>query len=260
MAGEIRVDDEKGTTHVFPDGSTPEMIAKAMGVKVAGSTPTATPVGGNMRPLTEQEQMETTYPVGAKGETIGENVHNLARNAFTGAYGVLRHPLDTVGGMVKSVLPAPVEKAAFGTETPNPLQSTYEGLNTRPGETLSIMAGQAAVMAPVSEIAGKGTRALRETSRNMREKFVRSAASTGPDVAKGLVKDIEKNRELVAKKAGEIDVEDQTEAAGTRAKDEAASKKHQEQVATKTKEIDTADQTEPVTTDTMEPMTLPKQW
>src|SRR5271157_1367160 len=31
--GEIRVQDEKGITHVFPEGSTPEMIAKAMKVK-----------------------------------------------------------------------------------------------------------------------------------------------------------------------------------------------------------------------------------
>lgn len=30
---DIRVQDEQGTTHVFPDGSTPEMIAKVMGVK-----------------------------------------------------------------------------------------------------------------------------------------------------------------------------------------------------------------------------------
>lgn len=34
MAGEIRVEDEQGNTHVFPDGSTPEMIAKAMNVKL----------------------------------------------------------------------------------------------------------------------------------------------------------------------------------------------------------------------------------
>lgn len=31
--GEVRVQDERGNIHVFPDGSTPEMIAKAMNVK-----------------------------------------------------------------------------------------------------------------------------------------------------------------------------------------------------------------------------------
>lgn len=36
---EIKVTDEKGITHVFPDGSTPEMIAKAMKVKYNGSAP-----------------------------------------------------------------------------------------------------------------------------------------------------------------------------------------------------------------------------
>lgn len=34
---DIRVLDEQGTTHVFPDGSTPEMIAKAMNVKPPSS-------------------------------------------------------------------------------------------------------------------------------------------------------------------------------------------------------------------------------
>ncbi len=43
MAGEVRVQDEQGNTHVFPDGSTPEMIAKAMGVKPPA--PAAPPIG-----------------------------------------------------------------------------------------------------------------------------------------------------------------------------------------------------------------------
>jgi hypothetical protein len=34
---EVRVQDEQGTIHVFPDGSTPEMIAKAMKVKLPGA-------------------------------------------------------------------------------------------------------------------------------------------------------------------------------------------------------------------------------
>lgn len=35
---DIRVQDEQGKVHVFPDGSTPEMIAKAMGVKPPQAT------------------------------------------------------------------------------------------------------------------------------------------------------------------------------------------------------------------------------
>lgn len=39
---EIRVQDEQGTIHVFPDGSTPEMIAQVMKVKPPSSGPTLT--------------------------------------------------------------------------------------------------------------------------------------------------------------------------------------------------------------------------
>ena len=46
----IRVTDEQGTTHVFPDGSTPEMIAKALNVKLP-VTRSAAPTGV-IRPLT----------------------------------------------------------------------------------------------------------------------------------------------------------------------------------------------------------------
>ena len=114
----------------------------------------ASPVGGSLRPLTETEQMETTYPMGEKGESIGENVHNAARNAFTGAYGVLRHPVDTLTSLVSSLIP--------GTSTPNPIQATYEGLNTRPGETLSTMAGQAAVLDPAVKLAPRALAAAGE--------------------------------------------------------------------------------------------------
>lgn len=37
--GEVRVQDEQGNVHVFPDGSTPEMISKAMNLKPPDSTP-----------------------------------------------------------------------------------------------------------------------------------------------------------------------------------------------------------------------------
>lgn len=126
------------------------------------SAPVAS-IGGNLRPLTETEQMETTYPMGEKGESIGENVHNAARNAFTGAYGVLRHPVNTLVGAVRSITPAPIEKAIWGSETDNPIQSLGQGLATRPGETLSNLVGQAAVIDPsiklaprALEVAGEG--------------------------------------------------------------------------------------------------------
>lgn len=176
----------------------------------------ASPAPGVLRPLTEKEQMETTYAVGAKGEGIGENIHNAARDAFTGAYGVLAHPIRTAEGMVRSVLPAPVEKAVFGSETPNPIQSTYEGLNTRPGETLSTMAGQAAVIDPALRVGGaavSGARGLAPRIAEAAQKGAQGLVGAGErSVTAAVAKDateagkaasdaIKANREAAAKHA-----------------------------------------------------------
>lgn len=134
---------------VLPPGPAPAKSAAPADKWAQYATPSAqpapaTPIGGDLRPLTEREQMSTTFPVGETGESAFENVHNSLRNAFTGAYGVIAHPYDTAKGLVKSLIP--------GTDTPNPIQSTYQGLNTRPGETISTSVGQSAVLGPAAKV------------------------------------------------------------------------------------------------------------
>ncbi len=125
---EIKVTDEKGITHVFPDGSTPEMIAKAMKVKYNGPAPASTPPA-------------STDPMLPNGElraspTLGENVASFFRhplnsmeaasqrrsrpsdasipemaatdlyNFGAGATSVARHPIRTVGGIFSQGLGA----------------------------------------------------------------------------------------------------------------------------------------------------------
>ncbi len=114
---EIKVTDEKGITHVFPDGSTPEMIAKAMKVKYNGPAPASTPPAntGDLRASTQRERFldPNFYPVGAKGEGVGENLHNIAQRAGVGVFqfaDALTHPRQTVAGILSSVLPEPVVK------------------------------------------------------------------------------------------------------------------------------------------------------
>ena len=114
-------------------------------LETASAPAPARPVGGNLRPMTEQEQLTTTYPMGERGESLGENTTNALRNILTGAYGVIRHPINTLTGMLSSVIP--------GTSTPNPIQSLYQGLNTRPGETLTTGLGQAAILGPAGKVA-----------------------------------------------------------------------------------------------------------
>ena len=77
---------------------------------------TVTPTPGSvLRPLTQRERFldPNLYPVGAKGEGVGENLHNIAQRAGVGVFqfaDALTHPRQTVAGMLSSVLPEPVVK------------------------------------------------------------------------------------------------------------------------------------------------------
>ena len=95
-----------------------------------------------MRPLTQKERFETNYPVGVQGEGLGENIKNAANDVGVGIWNTVAHPIDTITNTVKSILP--------GNSTPNPIQSLYQGLNTRPAETIAPMIGQAIATAPVA--------------------------------------------------------------------------------------------------------------
>lgn len=145
----IRVTDEQGTTHVFPDGSTPEMIAKALNVKLPTANPAPT---GTIGPVSQRERFMNPdlYPVGVKGEGVGENLKNLAQRGGVGIFQLANAamtPRQTLAGMEASVLPEPVVKganwlvdqlnrvpgmSALTTKLPegtqNPIRSAYEAV------------------------------------------------------------------------------------------------------------------------------------
>ena len=75
---EIQVTDEKGNLHVFPDGSTPEMISKAMNL-----TPAAP---------------DKLAPQG--GWSFGD----LGRGALAGAKQLVAHPIDTLASGIQGAM------------------------------------------------------------------------------------------------------------------------------------------------------------
>ena len=114
---------------------------------------TVTPTPGSvLRPLTQRERFldPNLYPVGAKGEGVGENLHNIAQRAGVGVFqfaDALTHPRQTVAGMLSSVLPEPVVKGVnqvvdlenkipgahyltthLPEGVPNPIASAYQAL------------------------------------------------------------------------------------------------------------------------------------
>jgi len=125
------------------------MIAKALNVKPPVTAPAPT---GVIRPLTERERFlnPDLYPVGMKGEGVGENLKNLAQRGGVGIFQLANAamtPRQTVAGMEVSVLPEPAVKGAnwlvdqlnrvpgmshLTTKLPegtqNPIRSAYEAV------------------------------------------------------------------------------------------------------------------------------------
>ena len=99
----------------FPDSMSQDQI-NAASKKLYEAKQTVTPTPGSvLRPLTQRERFldPNLYPVGAKGEGVGENLHNIAQRAGVGVFqfaDALTHPRQTVAGMLSSVLPEPVVK------------------------------------------------------------------------------------------------------------------------------------------------------
>jgi hypothetical protein len=87
---DINVQDEKGNTHVFPDGSTPEMIAKAMGVKAPTGDPLmqqtqAAAPKTSTKPFFEKPPVGTPFPSANPIEKAGqqhERVEQLQQRAL----------------------------------------------------------------------------------------------------------------------------------------------------------------------------------
>jgi hypothetical protein len=86
---EIRVTDEQGTVHVFPDGSTPEMISKAMNLKPPSTE--AVSFWSNPKEyltqraagLRKEAQHQVDQNVGVEGSEAQRNAHGVVDNALT---------------------------------------------------------------------------------------------------------------------------------------------------------------------------------
>jgi hypothetical protein len=155
------------------EDDTPAGFGPAEDAAPAPKTAPGNPQHG-MRALTQRERFEMRYPVGNKGERVGENIKNTAQNMGVGIWKTIAHPIDTVTSMVKSVIP--------GTDTPNPLKSTYDMLNTGDYPAMSQAAGQAMVL-------GEAGRAVKAVAPRVIRGTADAVAGTGPRATKALVKE-----------------------------------------------------------------------
>ncbi len=166
--------------------------------KIEGQNGYHVPATGELRPPTDRERFLATYPVGVKGEGVGEDIKNMAQDAGVGIFqtaDALVHPIRTVSGIVDSLNPA--------SEAPNPLKAGYDALNAHPGEALSNAAGQVLVGEGIGEGLGPMAKTLRDTSAKFRDTVTESVTGTGPRVTKELVKDTQGKNAVALEKHGE---------------------------------------------------------
>lgn len=168
---------------------------------------------GVLRAPTQRERFEMTYPVGRPGESVGDDLYNTAQNVGVGIWKTVEHPIDTITGVVKSILP--------GSDAPNPIEGAYDLANTKDVEAGAQAFGQgialAPIMTPIAKLAGGMTRALTDRVKSVRDVALRNATKTGVAQTREVVRGTLKENEKIADKNA-----DAIDAAGEKNKENAA--------------------------------------
>lgn len=122
---EIQVTDEKGNVHIFPDGSTPEMISKALNVQSPSQSGwSASSVLGGTSPLHQAiDRAAESEPITG----LGSVVRNLGAGAVRAIPQMVAHPLNTLGGMAKMVTMDPSNAVGFGMDILKPEEGKTGG-------------------------------------------------------------------------------------------------------------------------------------
>lgn len=145
---EIRVQDEQGNIHVFPDGSTPEMIAKAMGAKPPSAQATSS-IGANppwysaagLKSGLYRAADALTQALPAAGATVGGFL-----GASAGPVGAIGGA--AVGGMGGEAL-RQIERRGLGFESPQTSAEAAQGI-AKEGAIQGALQGASELGAPAS--------------------------------------------------------------------------------------------------------------
>lgn len=226
------------------DSAPGEVAAVASSVPSAPSSlPAPT---GSIRPLTTRDRFlyPDLYPVGVKGEGIGENLKNLAQRGGVGIFQLANAamtPRDTVAGILASLLPEPAVHTInrvvdwgrslpipgsqymwtqLPEKTENPLHAAYQAVATSRGPME--LAGKAAPLAGQA-IAGDALGvALPKIGSDLLhaapESIARSITGTGAGPVEQLVKDTRAaNEKIDAVNADRVEAHTKAETAAEQA-------------------------------------------
>jgi hypothetical protein len=198
--GDIRVQDEQGNVHVFPDGSTPEMIAKAMNVKPPSSaTPPAQrtwtdsvvdfakSAWNQVNPVAGVQGMAqaTAHPIDTlKNDAAArQQVYNKAEEAFKkGDYtGGAAHLLYSMVPLMGPQLDQAGEQFVKGETAKGLGASVGMGLNLAAPEVIK---GAVKVAAPVLKPIGEG---MQNVGREMYQSALKPRVTTAPEKVAGMI-------------------------------------------------------------------------
>lgn len=195
------------------------------------------------------------YPVGAKGETVGENLKNIAQRGGVGLFSLadaLVNPGRTVRGIASTVLPDEAIKilnkapGARGREiplgSPNPVQSFGQVVSGGPwqvagnvapivaqslaGEVLPEMAG--AIRSDVVKAPGGVARFLTNTRPGVTAGLVEDVTAANKAVEDAAQKHLERTQGALQARTGKISTAEQMDAAKARLKHEEAVRETEE--------------------------------
>lgn len=196
--------------------------------------PEATAPTGVLRAPTDRERFLNPdfYPVGAKGEGLGENLKNLAQRGGVGIFQLANaaaHPIDTINSLVASITPQPLldwgsshgregqlkqkqargealtseeqqylNKASQFENTPSPARAVMDALLTSRGPME--LAGKAAPLVGqtlLTEGLGESVPEITSDVKSGIGSVVRSATDTGAGPIRRLVKETQAENEKI---------------------------------------------------------------
>lgn len=183
---EIQVTDEQGNIHIFPDGSTPEMISKAMNLQPSAAAQPSAPsnsirdtLAGNAPWQQAIDKAAQTEPYQGNAGDVGRFISNLGAGAVGLALQPFAHPVQTLRNMV------PVQSVS-GT-----LQQGFDQQHQmqQPG-TPGQMAATATALIPGVVLAGAGNDAANDATaalKNQAGRATRAVGNTAQDAGVGLM-------------------------------------------------------------------------
>jgi hypothetical protein len=201
----VQVQGPDGSTYQFPDGTDKNAAIAYFKKKGIGAAPSSTSTAPEKKPgfwdsydkKVAPLVTPTQHDAEASGKAFlanptagtflketGKQVGTSLSNMGAGALSAILHPVNTVGGVLKTAYDAsPAGGLINSVQGKDPIGDMAKDAIQHPLETAETMAGQTAAFG----VGGKVIPKVAGAAKNAPKKFARFLTNTGEDTAKGVV-------------------------------------------------------------------------